>query len=115
MSKLTKILKYEMGADVIPGSLRTMFKNVPSKSDYVDAYRTLMRVFTTVTQIELLKDVPQNTQSDSCQMPLWISYLIAFGIGEAIKYGADRGTASIANRTIGGRTQTNDQSLESRV
>ena len=115
MSKLTKILKYEVGADVIPGFFRTMYKNIPSKNDYVDGYRSLIRSITFLAQLGILKDVPQNTQSDSCQMPLWLAYPIAFGITEALKYGADRATAYIANRIIKDRTQTSDQRLESRI
>lgn len=115
MSKLTKILKYEIGADVIPGLLKTMFKNIPSKSDYVDAYNTLMRGVIVLAQVKMLQDVPQNTQSDSCQMPLWLAYPITFGITEVFKYGADRITAHTANRLIKDGTQTSDQRLESRV
>ena len=113
MSKLVDLLKYESGADVIPGFFRVLYKNIPSKSDYVNAYRTLVRCVTLVAQVETLRDTPQSAQSDNCQMPLWLAYLIALGITEAMKYGADRATTSIAHRLIKDETQSDIRSLES--
>ncbi|MBI3035862.1 hypothetical protein HYY71_06085 [Candidatus Woesearchaeota archaeon] len=104
MSKLTRLLKYETGLDILPGTGRAVLEMIAgvrdraTQRDYVDFLRMPLRLTLTVGEIaDVVKEVSEEISRDRYDMAVF-KLLAVLSAYESVKFLVDRGAYQLLRR-----------------